>query len=390
MAVNNTISTSGPYAGNDVSTSFSVTFNILLSSQVAVFQTDALGVTTQLVETTDYTVTGIPDAPIVNLNVALPTGETLLLVSDYVATQLTELESQGGFFPDTIENVFDKLTYLILQLQRKAMQSDDGTTFFDASSKTVDNLSPAVLGTSAVNKDQLDAVEATAAAKLDSVVAGANVSVDATDPQNPIISAIVAGGDVVELPEGSSLLGQDAGSYFVINGISGPAGVTDYFFTVREAGEQGGNPTNTLVLAHVAVGDGPDSGNIYSYTSSFPGIISGWDFINFQRQELFSTSSPNSSILARGVAQTAATARFYLPINGVSIPTAITLTGQFRVTDARDVIVGGGTLVVPTIDINRVSKRFCVVAVTGLSGLTQDAPLHLVSVDATSKIVVEF
>lgn len=387
MAVNNMISTSGPYAGNDISTAFSVTFNIKQSSQVAVFQTNALGVTTQLVETTNYTVTGIPDAPLVNLNVALPTGETLLLTSAYVATQLTELESQGGFFPDTIENVFDKLTYLILQLQRKALQSEDGTSFYDASSKTIDNLTDATEAQSAVTLAQLTVVSDAVAGKLDSVVAGDNILIDNTDPNNPIITGAGAGasGATVVLPVGTNLLSiTTEGSYFVEDGVAGPAGVTDYFFTVVNSG----SADEVIWTAKVAVGDGALSGKIYTYTRSFPGVLSGWDDVGYSLLSSFSSDNADE-ILATGYATSATEARFFLPINGFINPTSITLTDTFNVTGVTGGIVGGGGGVTPTLATTS-SKRVCVLIVTGLSGLTSGAPYNLTTVLSTSEILVNY
>lgn len=391
MAVNNQISTTGPFNGNDVTTVFSLTFEIKQSSQVKVlFTNGGTGLTTTLVEDTDYSVTVAEGASFITLLLTpLFTGDQLLLVSDYVPTQLTELESQGGFFPDTIENVFDKLTYLILQLFRKTLRSEDGTTFFDAGSKTIDNLTDATEDQSAATLAQLTVVSDAVATKLDSVVAGANVSIDDTDANNPVISAIT-GNEVVELASGTNLLAiAEQGSYFVPQAASGPAGVKDYFVTVRFAGDLGGNPEYRLVQAQVATADDDLAGNIYTYNVSPNGIQSGWDFVNFQRLNVFDSTQSSTGILATGYATSATVARFFLPIQGLIVPTAITLTGTFRVTSVNDVITGGGTSVTPTLT-TRSSRRFCVIQVTGLSGLTQGNPYNLTAFDTTSRIVVDF
>lgn len=139
MSVNNEISTSGPYAGNGSTTAFSITFTIQQRSQVVVYKSDVDGVITTLVQDTDYSVTGFPSAGIVSMAVAPAVGEKLLFVSNYQETQLTEFESQGGFFPDVHENAFDKLTYLIQQINRNTLQLPVSFTRTDNSLPTPRN-----------------------------------------------------------------------------------------------------------------------------------------------------------------------------------------------------------------------------------------------------------
>jgi hypothetical protein len=89
---------------------------------VVVYKSSVAGVITTLVQDTDYSVTGFPSAGTIVMTVAPVTGEQIYFVSNYQDTQLTEFESQGGFFPDVHENAFDKLTYLILQSNRNTLQ----------------------------------------------------------------------------------------------------------------------------------------------------------------------------------------------------------------------------------------------------------------------------
>jgi len=118
MTVNTSSTTSGPYAGNDVTVDFSYTFRIEDKSQLTVYLTDALGAVSILTVDVDYTVAGIgvDGGGTITMTVAPATGETLFIRSSYSPTQLTDFDSQGGFYPTVHEAAFDKLTFLIQQI----------------------------------------------------------------------------------------------------------------------------------------------------------------------------------------------------------------------------------------------------------------------------------
>lgn len=126
MTVNTTTITSGPFEGNDVADEFSYTFRIDDKTQVKVIETDSAGVETVLTVDTDYTVAGIGNDAggiITRVAGALPTNSTWFIRSDYKQTQLSALPSQGPFFPDIHESAFDKLTFLVQQLEDVAQRS---------------------------------------------------------------------------------------------------------------------------------------------------------------------------------------------------------------------------------------------------------------------------
>lgn len=113
--------TSGPYTGNDIADTFAYDFEVQDKSQMQVYQTDLLGITSLLTVDVDYSVTGVGTSggDVVRSAGALPTGYTLFIVCNYDADQDTSFTSQGAFYPAIHENAFDKLTYLILQSLRK-------------------------------------------------------------------------------------------------------------------------------------------------------------------------------------------------------------------------------------------------------------------------------
>lgn len=120
MTVNVTDITSGPYAGNDVADTFSYDFTVKIKTQLSVFQTSPSGIVTTMILDSDYTVTGVGvegGGTVVRTAGPLPTGYQWFIISNYQLSQLTDFESQGGFFPDVHEAAFDKLTYLLMQIQ---------------------------------------------------------------------------------------------------------------------------------------------------------------------------------------------------------------------------------------------------------------------------------
>lgn len=122
MTVNTTNITSGPYTGNGVSDQFSYTFRIDQKSDLTIYETDTDGIETELMVDTDYTLSGVGDDAggiATRTAGALPTGYSWYMRSSREATQLTDLDSQGAFFPDVHENAFDKLTFLIQQINEE-------------------------------------------------------------------------------------------------------------------------------------------------------------------------------------------------------------------------------------------------------------------------------
>lgn len=104
------------YAGNDVADTFAYAFKISADTEMVVTEVDdATDEETVLILDTDYTVTGVgeDDGGDVVLTDPLATGKTLVLSRTTSATQSTNFENQGGFFANTHETAFDKITQLL-------------------------------------------------------------------------------------------------------------------------------------------------------------------------------------------------------------------------------------------------------------------------------------
>ena len=118
------------HLGNGVADSFAFSFKVFSSADVAVTTADAAGVETERALNTDYTVSvnadqdatpgGTITYPISGTK--LQTGEKLVIVGVTAATQLTDLQSYG-FYPQSVEDMVDRLTMILQQLQDTAART---------------------------------------------------------------------------------------------------------------------------------------------------------------------------------------------------------------------------------------------------------------------------
>lgn len=103
------------YVGNGVTTSFPYTFRIFQESNLDVSTVTADGVVTELIDGTDYTVTGAGSYTGGNVITTMPvaSGITISITRNLPAVQETDLRNQGKFFAEVHEDAFDYLTMLI-------------------------------------------------------------------------------------------------------------------------------------------------------------------------------------------------------------------------------------------------------------------------------------
>lgn len=109
---------SGPYDGNDVTTSFPFSFKVFSDDEVVVVFTDEDGVETIL--SSGYSVTLNADQNAnpggsVEKSTALETGAMLTITSAVQNLQPIDLTNNGGFYPAVINQAFDRLTILAQQ-----------------------------------------------------------------------------------------------------------------------------------------------------------------------------------------------------------------------------------------------------------------------------------
>lgn len=198
MTIASTNRKAGPFSGNGVTTVFPFTYKVFAAADLRVIKTSTLGVNTDLVLTTNYTVAlnadqnSNPGGSVTAL-VAPATGEKLTVVGNMALLQPTALTNGGGFYPDVIENSLDRGVMLEQQLAMDSARSVKFPVADDLS--LVSELPSAVLrankalvfgadgsvGISASNfNDQAGAAAASAAAAAASAVTAGTQATTAT------------------------------------------------------------------------------------------------------------------------------------------------------------------------------------------------------------------
>lgn len=119
MTVSSTISRSGPYMGNGVTTVFDYDFRILEDTHITVVRTVDGEDTT--VSPSDYAVTGVGDANGGTVIFTLPpaAGEKITIIRNVPFVQETDLENQGEYYAETVERALDLLTMRDQQLEER-------------------------------------------------------------------------------------------------------------------------------------------------------------------------------------------------------------------------------------------------------------------------------
>ena len=120
MTVAATTRKAGPYTGNGTTTEFAFTFKVFEASDLVVARTSDDGEVT-LALNTDYSVSLNSDQDNnpggkVTLKAALEDGALLAIVSAVSYDQLAIFTNKGGFYPETLNECYDKLTILVQQL----------------------------------------------------------------------------------------------------------------------------------------------------------------------------------------------------------------------------------------------------------------------------------
>jgi hypothetical protein len=98
------------YTGNGATSVYSYTFKILNNSDLKVTQRDTDNVETELVLSTDYTITGVGDAGGGSITLTagnLTTDYHLTIRLDATLKQETDIRNQGTFYPEGHEDAFD-------------------------------------------------------------------------------------------------------------------------------------------------------------------------------------------------------------------------------------------------------------------------------------------
>jgi len=138
MTVASETNRSGPYTGNGVTTDFNYGFRILAESHIQVVLTE--NDIDTVVNPANYTVSGVGDAAGGSITMATaPTAtQTLTIIRNLPFTQTTDLENQGAYYAETIEEALDLATMRDQELQEQIDRSLKIPVGQDSS--TLDNL----------------------------------------------------------------------------------------------------------------------------------------------------------------------------------------------------------------------------------------------------------
>jgi len=160
MTVSSATNKSGPYSGNGVATVFAYGFRILDATHIQVVTTT--GGTDTIVSASAYSVSGVGNASggNVTFTTAPATGTTINLIRNAPFTQGVDLENQGAYYAETVEEAFDLAAMRDQQLQEQINRSVKIPVGEDAS--TLDTLIEDIvrLNDSAANIDTVAGISA--------------------------------------------------------------------------------------------------------------------------------------------------------------------------------------------------------------------------------------
>lgn len=144
MTVLTSSNIAGPYTGDASNTTFDFSFKVFSSADLQVVLTDADDTETTLVLNTDYSVTIAADylSGTVTYPLSgdpLPSTSTLSIIRVVDYTQGAAFQNQGGFYPKTHENAYDKAT---MQIQQIKEMVDRAPLFTRSSGKVNQELVP--------------------------------------------------------------------------------------------------------------------------------------------------------------------------------------------------------------------------------------------------------
>lgn len=128
MTVSSSTRKAGPLNCNGVLTSFPFSFKCFTTADVRVVLTSSLAVEADLTLDSQYSVSLNADqnaspGGTVETIATYATGNTITIVSDLDMLQETDIQNQGGFYPEVIENALDKVTMLVQQVQEEVDRS---------------------------------------------------------------------------------------------------------------------------------------------------------------------------------------------------------------------------------------------------------------------------
>lgn len=112
MTVPSQVSRSGPYNGNGVTVNFEYKFKIVDEKHLVVIKRRTDGVDVTMTRGTHYTVSGVGATGGGHITMVTPpaVGEKITIIRDVPFTQETDLQNQGPYYAETVEDALDLAT----------------------------------------------------------------------------------------------------------------------------------------------------------------------------------------------------------------------------------------------------------------------------------------
>ncbi|GAA0567413.1 hypothetical protein GCM10008997_15010 [Halomonas salifodinae] len=148
------------YEGNDSATEFDYTFKIFDADDLVVVLTDVDDTETTLVRGSDYSVDGVGDEAGGTVTYPLSgdrlaTGETLTILREIPVVQETDLRNQGAYYPETIEDEFDRSRMIDQQQQERlerTLSRTRASDYFDAQGRRITGVGDPIEPSDAVSR----------------------------------------------------------------------------------------------------------------------------------------------------------------------------------------------------------------------------------------------
>lgn len=198
------------YLGNGVTTIFPYHFRVFKSADLTVTTIDLNENQAELIQGTDYTVTGAGSYQGGNvvLTSALADNWKISISRELPVTQETDLRNQGKFFPEVHENAFDKLTMLIQQALSRftlALRKPSSiANYYDALNNYIRNLREPIRPQDAATKNYVDVISDTNLSRTLRVPETINQIPSAQNRANKIPAFDSNGNVIVVLPPSGS------------------------------------------------------------------------------------------------------------------------------------------------------------------------------------------
>lgn len=153
------------YEGNGAATAFDYAFKVFRADDLVAVLTASDGTETTLTRGTDYSVDGVGEEAGGTVTYPLSgdplaTGETLTILREIPVVQETDLRNQGRYYPETLEDEFDRSRMIDQQQQEqldRTLSRTRASDYFDAKGRRIANVGDAVEDQDAYTKGQADA-----------------------------------------------------------------------------------------------------------------------------------------------------------------------------------------------------------------------------------------